>query len=73
MKCKYCGKPSGFFKSKHKECEEKHDKAIEELKTLYKKEITYGLSSPDDVKPQADGIKSTGYVSENENENLIKV
>lgn len=71
MKCKYCGKPAGFFKSKHKECEEKHDKAIEDLKKLYKKEITYGLSSPDDVKPQADGIKSTGYVSENENENLI--
>ena len=22
--CKYCGKPAGFFRSKHPECEEQH-------------------------------------------------
>lgn len=71
MKCTYCGKPAGLFKSKHKECEEKHNKAIEDLKKLYKKEITFGLSSPNDVKSKTREIISTGYVRESENEKLI--
>ena len=71
MKCKYCGKPAGLFKTKHKECEEKHSKAIEDLKKLYRKEITFGLSSPNDVKSKAREIISTGYVPEIENEKLV--
>lgn len=71
MRCIYCGKPAGLFKQKHKECEEKHNKAIEDLKKLYKQEITYRLSSPDEVKPHAEEIMSTGYVRESENEKLI--
>ena len=71
MKCKYCGKPAGLFKSRHKECEEKHSKAIEDLKKLYKKEITFGLSSPNDVKSNAREIISAGYVPEIENEKLV--
>lgn len=71
MKCKYCGKPAGFLKTKHKECEEKHSKAVEDLKNLYKKKITYGLSTPDDVKAETEATISSGYISEKENYALI--
>jgi hypothetical protein len=32
MKCIYCGKSAGLFSRKHKECEQKHNDTMQELR-----------------------------------------
>jgi len=44
--CKYCGKPAGFLKTKHKECEEKHKNGLSKIKTL----ITEAFRNNDNLK-----------------------
>lgn len=72
MKCKYCGRPAGLFKTKHAECEEKHTTAIESLKKLYQKKITYNFTPYDAIQKEAEEIVKNGYISTTENEKILE-
>lgn len=71
MKCKYCNKPAGFFRNKHKECEEIYNKSIDSLKSLYQSEISQKLTHYDDLKAKATEIIKGGFISEKENLELL--
>lgn len=73
MKCKYCGKPAGLFKTKHAECEEKHSTAIENLKKLYQKKITYNFTPYNAIQQEAEVIIKNGYISSTENEKILEI
>lgn len=55
MKCKYCGKSTGFFSRAHKDCEEKHQQGVAELLASLR---TYFVGN-DNI---ADVIKKIGAV-----------
>lgn len=65
MKCKYCHQPAGWFSSKHKECEEKHNHSLKIIHTTIKNR----LSSPcgcnyNLINEELANILSEGYVTQ---------
>lgn len=71
FKCKYCGASSGFFKRKHKECEEKHNLAVSHILDL----VTQSISDPDQaysaIGNKVSLISSSGYVNPEEADKLV--
>jgi uncharacterized protein len=68
--CKFCGEPAGFFRSKHAECEQRHENG--------KKQITAAISealSPsgsfDALQCRLADIAQHCYVSDNEKQTLL--
>jgi hypothetical protein len=68
--CKFCGKPAGFLRSKHAECEQRHENG--------KKQITAAISealSPsgsfDALQCRLADIAQHCYVSDNERQTLL--
>ena len=61
--CKYCGKPAGILRSKHKECQHKFDSGINEIVALVKSSISYE-SDLKEIKEQASKIAISNYVAE---------
>jgi len=69
--CKYCGKPAGFFRKKHKECEQKYFAGVEKIKLL----INSSLSNNDELKNINKKIKqiaSESFISDQEINQLKK-
>lgn len=65
MKCKYCGKPAGFFRFSHNECKALHDESINNLKTLVHDKISTACNYSE-ICEQSAGTIQTGYISQAE-------
>ncbi len=69
-KCIYCGRPAGFLRRYHKECKEKHDRGVEEIKEKVKDFFENGGEGEklyDDVK----SIAKNSYIKEEELKKIL--
>ncbi len=66
----YCGKPAGFLRKYHKECKEKHDRGVEEIKGLLSSFFTEG-GDVKEVAEQAGKIAENSYIKKDEYTKLI--
>ena len=65
MKCKYCHKPAGWFKRKHKECELKHELSIEQIKKCINYKIQNSIAFQyDSLKEELSKTLSSGYIND---------
>lgn len=76
MKCKYCHKPAGFLRTKHKECEQKHIFSIEEIKKVINERFFLNQSKAlftnhNEAKEEFAGIISRGYISDDEFDEIV--
>ena len=70
MKCKYCNLSAGFFRWKHKECEEKHDNAVKEITKIVDEAFEVSLLD-DSIYERVSRIGSDGYVGQEELHSLL--
>ncbi|WP_069293902.1 hypothetical protein [Fervidobacterium thailandense] len=63
--CKYCGKPAGLFKSKHRECESKHKLTFEQLVRVTLDTIAKSTSSKEfeELEKDINRIAPGGYLT----------
>lgn len=64
-KCKYCGKDAGFLSHKHDECEQKHEKGINETQDLMFSFLC-GPQSSKDFSQRLQQLQTNSYVTEEE-------
>ena len=70
--CTYCGKPAGFLKKKHKECEAKFHSGTEQMVTLIEYTVTK-RSDLQSLETQLKEIASQSYIpASNFNQILVK-
>ncbi len=62
MKCKYCHASAGFFRRKHKECEEKHKLAIAKIPSIITRSLIEDKQTYSSVENQINSLKASGYV-----------
>ena len=70
-RCIYCGKPAGFLRRYHKECKEKHDLGVEEIKEKVRDYFKNG-SDTGEIYNEIKKIASDSYIKEEELFNLLK-
>jgi len=67
MKCKYCNKPAGLFKSKHEECESKHCASLSAIQAaLINKFENSELYDYRIMKQDLFDVKQAGFVNDSE-------
>ncbi len=69
-KCKFCGEPAGFLRSKHAQCEQLHETGIKEITA----EISQALSPPgslDALQSHLSDIAQDCHVSDHERQTLL--
>lgn len=64
-KCKYCGKDAGLFSSKHKECEESHEKGLQVMPNLMS-DFLCKPSSTIMLEQQIQKLQTDNFVSNEE-------
>jgi hypothetical protein len=62
--CQYCGKPAGFLRSKHKQCKEKFEFGLSEIKALVKRSFS-NETSLNEISERAKKIASADYIPTN--------
>lgn len=60
--CIYCGKPAGFLRKKHRECEEKRNKGMTEMVRLAK-EAALGMHPIEGLSNELAGIAENSFIS----------
>jgi hypothetical protein len=60
--CIYCGKPAGFLRKKHRECEEKRNKGMAEMIRLAK-EAALGMHPIEGLSNELAGIAENSFIS----------
>ena len=60
--CKYCGKSAGFLRKQHKECADRHDRAVESIKKICVDAALHGTNL-DEVKDRIREAWGTAGVS----------
>ena len=71
MKCKYCNKSAGLFRNKHKECEQKHMDALEEVKKVLQEGLEKSsIDNFEDLKLKLSVVTSSGFVKEKDFEEI---
>jgi hypothetical protein len=60
--CIYCGKPAGFLRKKHRECEEKRNKGMAEMVRLAK-EAALGMHPIEGLSNELAGIAENSFIS----------
>lgn len=76
-KCKYCGNPAGFLRSKHAECEEKHqqrERAIQLGRQRIASEVTHtinGSDNFDNLEQEIVKIEQSYFVPSSERKALL--
>lgn len=60
--CKYCGQDAGWFSKQHKECEEKHNLGVQELKAVVSRYFT-GRATCSDIMYTIQSKRRDNYLS----------
>jgi len=68
--CKYCGKPAGFLKSKHKECELKYNNGKSKIKLNIKEALNNKINLAD-LLEEIDNIAKESFIKADETRKLI--
>ena len=71
MKCKYCGKSTGFFSRAHKDCEEKHQQGEAELLALLRAYFV-GNDNIADVIRKIGAVQSNNYLNKEDVEDCCR-
>lgn len=69
-KCKYCGNSAGWFSSKHKDCEQKHTKTINDISDISYRAITEHIDA-DETRSLIQELQSAGFVNNQELEAAV--
>jgi len=64
-KCEFCGEEAGILRKRHKECQDKHDRGIEEIKSLTA-EAAVGHQELASVKERAARLASESFIPDSE-------
>ncbi len=65
MDCRYCGQPAGFLRTKHRECETRHEDAVAEAVRLVQRAACDGKRWPD-VRGAVKRVMTAGSVDDGE-------
>jgi len=68
--CKYCGKPAGFLKTKHKECEQKYYEGISKILSFIKDSFNNN-EILDNLKTEIDKIAENSFIPSEKLKELI--
>ena len=63
--CKYCGQDAGWFSKQHKECEEKHNLGVQELKAVISRYFT-GRATCSDIMYTIQSKRRDNYLSDDD-------
>lgn len=63
--CKYCGKPAGFLRGKHTECERQREQKFSEMLQLTAKSVE-GLCTLDSLHSKLSQLAEEGFMSQSE-------
>lgn len=68
--CKYCGKPIGFFRSKHPECEEKYQYGRQQIASEILRAIK-GSDKFDELEKAISKIEKSSFIPSTEHKDLL--